>query len=211
MIKYVFFDFNGTILNDVDLCLNLLNQILAKQGHKSISLEEYKNIFTFPIKRYYELAGIDFSKDSFEDLSKWFINKYQKASFNCPLYPHLLEVLTKLKEKGIQRIVLSASQLTNLCEQLEVLNIKDEFNNILGLDNIYAASKLEVARKFIEDNNINSQEVLAVGDTLHDYEVASTLHFNSLLFSEGHQSIEVLKKANRPIINDLIEILKYID
>ena len=66
MIKYVFFDFNGTILNDVDLCLNLLNQILAKQGHKSISLEEYKNIFTFPIKRYYELAGIDFSKDSFE-------------------------------------------------------------------------------------------------------------------------------------------------
>lgn len=211
MIKYVFFDFNGTILNDVDLCLNLLNQILAKQGHKSISLELYKNIFTFPIKKYYELAGIDFSKDSFEDLSKWFINNYQEASFKCEIYPHLLEVIAKLKEKDIKIVVLSASQLTNLCEQLEVLKIKDKFDYILGLDNIYAASKLEVARKFIEDNNINPQEVLAVGDTLHDYEVASALNFKSLLFSEGHQSIEVLKKANRPIISDLKEILNYLD
>ena len=32
MEKHIFFDFNGTIINDIDLCLDLLNQILTKQN-----------------------------------------------------------------------------------------------------------------------------------------------------------------------------------
>ena len=32
MIKHVFFDFNGTIINDLDLCFNLLNEFLEEQG-----------------------------------------------------------------------------------------------------------------------------------------------------------------------------------
>ena len=45
MIKYVFFDFNGTIINDVDLCLDLLNEILRKQGNKELDIDTYKNVF----------------------------------------------------------------------------------------------------------------------------------------------------------------------
>lgn len=33
-IKYIFFDFNGTLLNDVDLCLELLNGLLRGQNKK---------------------------------------------------------------------------------------------------------------------------------------------------------------------------------
>ena len=73
MKKYVFFDFNGTILNDVDLCLELLNKILSKQKKPLVDEKQYKNIFTFPIKKYYELAGVDFSLNTFEELSHDFI------------------------------------------------------------------------------------------------------------------------------------------
>ena len=154
MIKYVFFDFNGTILDDVSLCLDLLNQILIKQGKDKITLTKYKKIFTFPIKKYYELAGIDFNKDGFEDLSKWFIKEYQPKSFKCSCYPNLQETLKKLNEKGIICGVLSASEIKNLTEQLEELNLKDDFAFILGLNDIYARSKVEVARKFINDKNM---------------------------------------------------------
>ena len=40
MIKNVFLDFNGTLIDDVDLCLKLLNDILRRQGAKEVSLEE---------------------------------------------------------------------------------------------------------------------------------------------------------------------------
>lgn len=54
MIKHIFLDFNGTIINDVDLCLKLLNELLAVQKKEPISMERYKEIFTFPIQKYYE-------------------------------------------------------------------------------------------------------------------------------------------------------------
>lgn len=211
MIKYVVFDFNGTILDDVNLCLNLLNEILTKQNKKPLTLDEYRHVFTFPIKKYYELAGVDFTKDSFEDLSLWFINNYQEASFKEKTYPHLLDVITKLKEKGIKLVILSASQKDNLIKQLEVLKLKDKFDDILGLDNIYAASKVDIAKNFVKENNIDPKDVLAIGDTLHDFEVGRALGFKVLLFSKGHQARDVLAKAGVPIIDDLIDIIDYIN
>ena len=38
--KYVIFDFNGTILDDVDLCLSLLNEMLNLKGLPSITKEK---------------------------------------------------------------------------------------------------------------------------------------------------------------------------
>lgn len=210
MIKYVFFDFNGTILDDVNLCLNLLNKLLTLQNKKNLDIFEYRNVFTFPIKKYYELAGIDFNLNSFEELSEIFINNYQEASYNCNVYPNLREVLAKLTKLNIKKVVLSASQIDNLLKQLEVLNLKSEFDNVLGLDNIYATSKVLVAKDFI-NNKINPKEVLLVGDTTHDFEVASELGFKIILFAGGHQSIEVLSKTKAPIICDLKEILNFID
>lgn len=210
MIKYVFFDFNGTILDDVDLCLDLLNEILIKQGKKILNLSEYKEIFTFPVRKYYELAGVDFKQDSFEDLSKFFINKYQPLSFKCSCYPNVKELIKILKEKGIVVGILSASQIDNLKEQLEVLDLKDEFSFVLGLDNIYAVSKENIARDFLLNNKIVPETCLMLGDTLHDYEVAENLGMNSILFSGGHQSKNILKKAKRPIIDDLLELINYI-
>ena len=211
MIKYVFFDFNGTILDDVDLCLNLLNKILIKQGSKPLSLEEYKHVFTFPVKKYYELAGVDFSKDSFANLSKWFIAEYQPASYKCHCYPHLKEVVEELKNRGLTVGVLSASELSNLKKQLEVLGLISEFSFILGLDNIYASSKITVAKNFIENNNINPKECLMIGDTTHDYEVSQSLGMQCILFSGGHQAVDVLVSTGAKIIASLDELIKYIE
>ena len=49
MEKYIFLDFNGTVLDDIELCLNLLNEMLYEKEKKTVTLEEYKNIFDFPI------------------------------------------------------------------------------------------------------------------------------------------------------------------
>ena len=65
MKKYIFLDFNGTIIDDVDLCLDLLNQILENQKKEKVSKERYKDIFTFPVQIYYELAVVDFSLNYF--------------------------------------------------------------------------------------------------------------------------------------------------
>lgn len=200
MRKYIFLDFNGTILNDVDLCLDLLNQILIKQGKKTLTVEEYKNVFTFPVKDYYQAAGVDFEQESFESLAQWFIQKYQPASMECGLYEGLIETLSYLKEKGYHLVILSASQQQNLLEQCEYYQLLPYFEAILGIQNIHAASKAHIALDFLEKEKIAGKDVLFIGDTLHDLEVAEALGAECKLVSCGHQSVQVLQQGNVEII-----------
>ena len=59
-VKTVIFDFNGTILDDLDLCFNILNKMLNMYNHPSISKGRYLDIFTFPVIEYYKKAGFNF-------------------------------------------------------------------------------------------------------------------------------------------------------
>ena len=208
--KYIIFDFNGTIIDDVQLCLDLLNEILKLEELPLVDMEKYKNIFTFPIIEYYKRAGITFEKHSFKELSTWFVNKYQPLSFECSLYQGIVETITKLKQNGYKVILLSASQIDNLVEQTQKFGITHLFDKILGIDNIEAKSKLEIARNYFKEHEINMRECLFVGDSTHDYEVGNSLGGDVVLISYGHQSKEVLSSCGVPIIDSIYQLEKYL-
>ena len=42
MVKHVFLDFNGTLLDDLDLCLELLNWMLKDQNKPLVEKNKYK-------------------------------------------------------------------------------------------------------------------------------------------------------------------------
>lgn len=202
----IIFDFNGTIINDLDLCINILNYMLESKGYKKVTKERYLEIFTFPIIEYYKLAGFDFNKHSFENLSVEFINLYQKASLECSLYDGVIELLEKLKKLNKNIILLSASQLDNLKEQVYHFKIDKYFTKILGLDNILAKSKIEVAEKYFKENNIDLSKTIILGDTIHDAEVANKLKIDSILIADGHQSYDRLKKYKKEVIRNIKEL-----
>ena len=57
--KYLIFDFNGTICDDVALSLKIINKLLFKYKIRSeLTLNEYKRIFTFPVSEYYLKLGL---------------------------------------------------------------------------------------------------------------------------------------------------------
>ena len=208
MIKHIFFDFNGTLINDVDLCLELLNNLLSEQKKPSVDINKYKEIFTFPIKDYYIAAGIDLQMNSFEDLSIKFINEYQPRSLECGLFSDVIQTIKKLKAESIHTYILSASEKNNLVEQCKFYNLLPLFDEILGIDNIHAGGKVSLALDFMKKTNINPNEALLIGDTIHDYEVARAIGAECRLVSTGHQSVNVLKKANAKIYSTLHEAVE---
>ena len=211
MIKNVFLDFNGTLIDDVDLCLDLLNKILSEQGSAEVSLEKYREIFTFPIIKYYELAGVDFEKESYESLAIKFINNYQKASLNCKLYDGVIDTIKFLRDKGVNVYILSASEKNNLKEQCDHFKLTPIVCDVLGIDNIHAASKVNLAKDYIKSHNINLNETIFVGDTLHDDEVAKSVGVKSILIPNGHQAKSVLLKSDAIIIDDFKDLMYQYD
>ena len=191
---YLVLDFNGTIIDDVDLCLNILNHLLEERSYKKVSLEEYKHIFTFPIKKYYINAGFDLEKYSFTSISNEFISLYQKASLNCKLYEGINELIDKCNNNEVKVVLLSASQIDNLKEQTDHFGLSEKFEAILGISTIEAASKVEIGKNYFKDKQ--DKKILFVGDTTHDAEVASAIGADALLITHGHQARDILLKAN---------------
>lgn len=212
MKKYVFLDFNGTVLNDVELCFNILNEMLDKRNKQKVTMERYKEIFTFPIIEYYKLAGLEFETESFSDMAIEFIGQYQSRSLiECEVYDDFFETMDKLKSMGVSVVLCSASKYSNLIEQTNHFKITELFDDIIGLDDIHAISKKELAMDFIVRNNIDCRDVVFIGDTDHDLEVSKFCNCDAVLVSSGHQSMNVLKNATNNCCVRLSEIFKFLD
>ena len=205
MYQNYIFDFNGTLLDDVKVCHDIL-VILCKEYHvKEVTLQEYIEVFTFPVKEYYRKIGFDVEKD-FADIGRKFHDLYDKRSYTeASLYKNVIPVLKKLKEDNKKIICLSASKKETLDKQLKYFGIYDYFNTTLGLDNKDATSKLEIAKNFIR--NIKPKDTLLVGDSLHDYEVACSLGVDCVLLTGGHTDTKRLKEQDCLVLNDIIDIL----
>ena len=78
-----------------------------------VDIDGYKKIFTFPIIKYYEAAGIDFSIESFESLAIKFINEYQPRSLECGLYPGIKDTIKYFKDKVPLGLILTYYLMPN--------------------------------------------------------------------------------------------------
>ncbi|MBQ8409553.1 MAG: HAD family hydrolase [Clostridia bacterium] len=206
---HLLWDFNGTLYADMQAGIDSVNLMLAERGLPIIeSLERYREIFDFPIKTYYQGLGFDFEKEPYEVLAPLWVELYNEHSKSSTLSCGVVDALEKVSTLGVHQIILSASEKNMLIGQLKMLEVYDYFEDVIGLDNIHAESKLHLAKQWRE--NHPSASVLYVGDTVHDADTARILGADCLLYTGGHQSREKLAKCGYPLIDSIVEILEYL-
>ncbi len=193
--KNILWDWNGTLLNDVDICVEIVNGLLEAHGSDTFHKIHYKSIFGFPVSQYYEKAGFDFSKESFDSLAVKFIDSYNDAVMNCQLHANAQDTLQELHKKGGQQFILTAAYKESVIELLSHYNIDHFFRDIAGLDNIKAESKVDKGINMMKQHQLIPQQTLMIGDTLHDFEVAKAMGVSCVLVADGHQSEERLKSG----------------
>lgn len=59
---HIIWDWNGTILNDVDHAVAMMNTLLVEHNLPLIDREYYREIFDFPVLHYYQKLGFNFEK-----------------------------------------------------------------------------------------------------------------------------------------------------
>ena len=84
------------------------------------------------------------------------------------------------------------------------------FGRIYGLSNLYAHSKVDLGHTLLAESGIPTAGTLLVGDTTHDFEVASALGVTCLLMTGGHQSEAKLATCGCPITHSLAGVLEFI-
>lgn len=203
MKKIVIWDFNGTILDDLAICLHTLNQMLGRRGLPEVSAAGYLADFDFPVQDYYSHLGFDFSREPFAELAAEYMTTYQPASFSCPLKPGVREALAGLQAQGVDQVLLSATRRDFLLEQIRHFDLESHFAEILGLDDIFGRSKLSLACGWLEERGHEPSRLLLVGDTMHDYIVAKALRCRCVLVSGGHNAKDRLARTGATVIDDV--------
>jgi phosphoglycolate phosphatase len=204
--QIIIWDWNGTLLNDVQMCVNCMNVLLERRNLTRLSFDAYRSVFDFPVRDYYEKIGFDFSREDFEVPAKEFMDLYHRFLPETSLFPCAVKVLAYFKRKGYVQLILSAMEHNSLMKTLEEKGILDYFDAVSGIDNIYAGSKQEMARAFLDRLGLNSHDMVLVGDTLHDREVAQALGIDYLLVAAGHQSKSRLLEKTNKVVNILSEV-----
>jgi len=208
LLKYnhIIWDWNGTLLDDVELCVSIINSLLVKRNLSPISLDYYREIFSFPILQYYQKLGFDFSSESFEMIGTEFILKYEKRRAQCALMADAAKTLQHFADRGLTQSILSASKQDYLLDAVSGYGLDAFFMEINGLDNHYASSKVDIGVDFVVRNNLDPATILLIGDTMHDADVAKALGVNCCLIANGHQSYQRLVACGAPIVASLAEL-----
>lgn len=210
-IKYIVWDWNGTLLDDIAVSMEALNVILKKATLPPVNdMEEYRRYFQFPVIEYYQKIGFDFEKTPFAKLAEEYMKYYQPHSFQCELHAYAKETLASMASLGKTQFILSASNLTFLKEQVALYDIEQYFDGIAGLDNIHAHSKAELAKSFVKELQAQPGEVVFIGDSVHDSEVAKGAGAHCILIANGHEHKEKLLRTGNKVVDNMQACKRYL-
>jgi len=210
-IDTILWDWNGTLLDDVEICVVAMNEMMADRKMSTITREFYYKHFTFPVIRYYEALGWDFTKESFADISIEFMRNYDALFNSSPLHQNTFETLEYFKTQGYKQIVVSALEHNRLKESLSIHGLDHFFDATYGIENILGGGKIHMAMKMLEQQNLIPESTCMIGDTEHDLEVAEAIGVHCILVAHGHHTFERLQHLKVPVVNnfnELKEVLK---
>lgn len=206
----IIYDWNGTLIDDVDACLKILCQLLEKYGLKPVDLVTYKKAFTFPVRSYYERVGFNFDGYTFEEVASHFVPLYDEYYPKCTLFDGAVDMIKELKTRGVEQYLLSATEINSLLEQTDYFGVSNLFNAIVGTDNFHGKSKTEEAQQLYKEKNLKNKRILLIGDTEYDFEVAKSIGADAILCDFGHKTREELLSITDKVFSSYSDIKKYL-
>ena len=206
---YIIWDWNGTLLNDVDASVTALNRMLVERGLPTIGRDDYRARFGFPVRPLYSQLGMDPDRE-WEKICIDF-HAYLAAAPQG-LRPDTVAALSLARENGLGQSILSALRQDLLLRDTAKAGVQDFFDAIYGVDNLDGATKLSRGRDLLAHlaQTDKPARLFFIGDTLHDAEVGTALGATPILVDGGHQTADRLAAAGCPVAASLVEAVRLV-
>ena len=201
---YVFWDWNGTIIDDLKINFSVINTLLSDRKRDIISLSQYRQAFTFPIKEFYGRVGLPINDEEYEKLVSDYWALYKSKAQDIPLMFGVLDVLNMLEQKQIKQYILSASDRDMVFAQMSAHGVQNFFEDVIAPQDGYALGKIELAKQWMSKHNISPSSIIMIGDTFHDFETAKAIGIDCALIDMGHQDLtKIPTNCDVMIYNDI--------
>lgn len=205
--KFIIWDWNGTLLDDVGAALASVNDMLERRGKPPIDLVRYRECIGVPIRKFYEQV-FDLENEDYNSMIKEYNDGYARHASACTLSDGAREALSYFSQKGARQVIVSSSHNDIVKAGVQKLGIAEYFDEILGARDYFAASKTQRAVDYLNRSGAKKGTVLVVGDLEHDAETAAEIGADCVLLSTGHEKRERLAASNATVISSLRQLVE---
>lgn len=178
----IFFDFDGVILDSVDVKTKAFAKMFRKYGPKvGKKVVEYHlangGVSRFDKFRYYyeKILNKPVNDEIIKSLSKQFSNLVVDGVLASPFISGAKECIEMLKENNIPAYIVSGTPDDEMNFIVDRIGLNNYFKEVHGSPK----KKWEICQKIISIENYNPQNCLFIGDAMSDHEAAQK---SSILF-----------------------------
>lgn len=214
MKKLAVFDWNGTLLADTVQSWKAGNVCLEFYGAPPITLEQYRETFTFPILHFYKKNGLEVDhvlahKDAANTV---FQTEYERLSMNARTRTGARALLKWLRARDVHCMILSNYRTEKIREHCTRLSIAHYFEAISAHDCdgstiLHSTTKNERLGAYMKAHGYTAENTVVIGDSTEEPDIARHLGLSSIGILDGYITPARLRAA-RPghVIRSLPEI-----
>ena len=206
MIKYIIFDFDGTIANSQYAFVSAWNHLAEKHGFKKLEHDGLEDLKKLTIKERSRL--LNFPMYKLPIVMPDLYAAYRDSILDVTLFGGMKELLNDLENKGYHIAIISSNSEENIKEFLNRNGVK--VTDILCSSRIFGKDK--VIKKFLKSHNVQPSEVIYVGDELRDIIACKKCNVKVIWVSWGFDSIEVVQSENPDYMiqtpDEILQIVK---
>jgi len=200
-MKVVFWDWNGTLVNDAPVLCEVFNLLVTTRGHAAVTLDEYRELYRHPVREMYERIGFDFGRHPFEIVAREWHEAYRARIPSIKLHVDAVVALEALRKRGSRQAVLSALPHHVLVESVATHGVGHFFDHVAGIAHDRGDSKIREGIQLAELMDARGEDITIVGDSSHDAEVARELSARCVLVARGGESRGRLERNGFPVVD----------
>ncbi len=176
MIKAVIFDLDDTLFDCSGLLVSNARKRAAKAmirfgislSEKELIAEQKKLNELNPTANVFELLAEKYFPEKKGLIIKEALNAYNSDQVEeIFLFPGVKELLKKLEEKKIKRILITSGISSRQQKKIELLGLENSFDKIFIHDLETGPEKEEFFEEVIKKFNLKPEEIVSVGDRIH--------------------------------------------
>lgn len=203
MIKYVIFDFDGTIVDSAEFSITLFNQLAEKHKFKKVEEDDVDLLKRMSIIERCKYLNVPIYK--IPRLATELYSLYHNSIEKVIPVDGMKDLFTELKQKGYKLAIISSNSEKNIRTFLKRHQIED-ITDILDSNNIFGKDR--VIKKFLNTYNLKTKEVIYVGDERRDIIASKKSGVKIIWVGWGFDAVEMaVKQYPDYIVNKPKEIL----
>lgn len=208
MITHVVWDWNGTLLDDLDQVVGAVNVAVEWMGLPPVSTDTYRERYTRPVQRFYEhLAGRAITEEEWRTIDDLFHDGYMRTLATAKLAAGAVGALDRARGAGVGQSLLSMFPHDTLVPLVEAHGIDPYFVRIDGLPDGSGGRKATYLERHLHAIGLagDPSQVLMIGDTPDDAAAARHVGAAVILVDAGTHHRSMLEDVGVPVVGSLAE------